>query len=76
MRVVKWGNGLAVRLPASVVVALEVRPGDEIEITAMSAREIRLARKVDPFDTLQSLRRFRGAMPDDFKFVRDDASSG
>ena len=31
MRVAKWGNSLAVRLPASVVEALGLQEGDEIE---------------------------------------------
>jgi bifunctional DNA-binding transcriptional regulator/antitoxin component of YhaV-PrlF toxin-antitoxin module len=32
MQVSKWGNSLAIRLPASVVKALELREGDEIEV--------------------------------------------
>jgi len=32
MRVSKWGNSLAVRLPQSVVEVLELREGDAVEI--------------------------------------------
>lgn len=32
VRVERWGNTLAVRLPAAIVEALELREGDEIEI--------------------------------------------
>ena len=32
MQVAKWGNSLAVRLPAAVVEALELKEGDDIEI--------------------------------------------
>ena len=32
MRVSKWGNTLAIRLPASVVRALALKEGDEVEI--------------------------------------------
>ena len=32
MQVAKWGNSLAVRLPATVVEALDLKPGDNIEI--------------------------------------------
>jgi antitoxin MazE len=38
MQVAKWGNSLAVRLPASVVDALELKEGDEIEIHVAEAR--------------------------------------
>ena len=32
MQVAKWGNSLAVRLPASVVEALKLKEGDDVEI--------------------------------------------
>ena len=32
MQVSKWGNSLAVRLPAEVVEALKLKEGDQIEI--------------------------------------------
>jgi antitoxin component of MazEF toxin-antitoxin module len=32
MRVAKWGNSLAVRLPASVVDALELKEGDDSKL--------------------------------------------
>ena len=32
MRVSKWGNSLAIRLPGSVVQALGLKEGDEIEV--------------------------------------------
>jgi antitoxin MazE len=32
MRVSKWGNSLAIRLPASVVKALQLKEGDQVEI--------------------------------------------
>ncbi len=38
MQVAKWGNSLAVRLPATVVEALSLKEGDEIEIQVAGAR--------------------------------------
>ena len=38
MQVAKWGNSLAVRLPASVVKALQLGEGDDIEIQVAGAR--------------------------------------
>jgi antitoxin MazE len=43
MRVAKWGNSLAVRLPASVIDALELKEGDEIEIHVAGERAWRVA---------------------------------
>jgi antitoxin component of MazEF toxin-antitoxin module len=33
MKVAKWGNSLAVRLPASLVQELRIEEGDEIDLT-------------------------------------------
>ncbi|AOY95599.1 AbrB family transcriptional regulator [Cupriavidus sp. USMAA2-4] len=74
MQVAKWGNSLAVRLPASVVEALELREGDDIEIVVEQSRTFAIRRKPGTDELLQRLRRFRGRLPADFKFSRDDAN--
>jgi len=38
MKVAKWGDSLAVRLPTPVVEALRLKEGDEIEIHVAAAR--------------------------------------
>jgi antitoxin MazE len=75
MHVAKWGNSLAVRLPASVVEALELKPGDEIEIHVADARELAVSRKPDRTELLTRLRAFRGRLPADFRFDRLDANA-
>ena len=45
MQVAKWGNSLAVRLPAVVVEALGLKEGDEIEIHVADGRQFGVARK-------------------------------
>lgn len=40
MQVGKWGNSLAVRLPAAVVEALQLKEGDEIEIAGDRALRV------------------------------------
>jgi antitoxin MazE len=45
MQVAKWGNSLAIRLPAAAVEALGVKEGDEIEIHTAAARDFAVARK-------------------------------
>jgi antitoxin MazE len=75
MQVSKWGNSLAVRLPASVVEALELREGDEIEIHVADAREFGIARKPGRAELMKRLRAFRGRLPADFRFDRDEANA-
>ncbi|MNC88003.1 antitoxin MazE [compost metagenome] len=75
MRVAKWGNSLAVRLPATVVEALELKDGDDIEITVADARSFAISRKPGREELLERLRAFRGRLPPDFKFDRDEANA-
>jgi antitoxin MazE len=75
MQVAKWGNSLAVRLPAAVVKALKLREGDEIEIHIADARRLEIARKPGRAELLRRLRAFRGRLPPDFKFDRDEANA-
>jgi antitoxin MazE len=75
MQVAKWGNSLAVRLPAAVVEALKLKEGDEIDIHVAGTREFGIARKPGRADLLKKLRAFRGRLPADFKFERDEANA-
>jgi antitoxin MazE len=75
MQAAKWGNSLAVRLPAAVVEALQLREGDEIEIHLTEARRFGVARKPGREELLKRLRAFRGRLPADFKFDRDEANA-
>lgn len=74
MQVSKWGNSLAVRLPASVVEALELKEGDDIEIRVASTGTFEVERKLTRDEWLIKMRRFRGMIPADFKFDREEAN--
>jgi antitoxin MazE len=73
MQVSKWGNSLAVRLPAAVVDALALKEGDEVEIHVVGARVFEVARRPGARELLARLRKFRGRLPADFKFDRLEA---
>ncbi len=75
MRVAKWGNSLAVRLPAAVIEALELKEGEEIEINIAGRRAFDIARAPDREDVLNRLRAFRGRLPPGFRFDRDEANA-
>lgn len=75
MQVSKWGNSLAVRLPAAVVEALDLKEGDDIEIQVADERQFLIARKPSREQLLARLRAFRGRLPEDFRFERDEANA-
>lgn len=74
MKIVKWGNSLAVRLPASVVDALDLKNGDHVDIRAAGWRVLDVARKSAPENFLLRLRALRGRLPPDFKLHRDEGT--
>jgi antitoxin MazE len=75
VQVAKWGNSLAVRLPVAVVEALRLKEGDEIDIHVAGEREFTVARKPSREDFLNRLRAYRGRLPRDFKFDREEANA-
>ncbi|MBL8226796.1 MAG: AbrB/MazE/SpoVT family DNA-binding domain-containing protein [Chromatiales bacterium] len=74
MQVSRWGNSLAVRLPAAVVEALGLKEGEEIEVHVVGARSFEVARKPSNRELLARLRKYRGRLPADFRFDRLDAN--
>jgi antitoxin MazE len=64
MRVSKWGNSLAIRLPATVVKALELRDGDDIEVRIAESRVFEVTKKPGIDELLKRLRKFRGKCPE------------
>jgi antitoxin MazE len=70
MQVSKWGNSLAVRLPAVVVEAMNLKEGDHIEIHVVGDRVFEIDTIPDTMALLSRLRKFRGRLPKDFKFDR------
>ena len=70
MQVSKWGNSLAVRLPAAVVEALGLKEGDDIEIHVEGSRVFSVKKPPDRRELLARLRKYRGRLPDGFVFDR------
>ncbi len=75
MQVSKWGNSLAVRLPAKVVEALDLKEGDRIEIKVAGVREFEIRRDPARERALARLRRLRRPLPAGFVFDREEANA-
>lgn len=74
MQVSKWGNSLAIRLPAAVVEVLGLKEGDDIEVVAAGAQKFVVQRAPTDREVLERLRKYRGRLPPDFKFDRLEAN--
>jgi antitoxin MazE len=79
VQVSKWGNSLAVRLPANLVQALKLKAGDRIRIAAQNNNsahtELVIAREPTRAEILQGLRKHRRPLPARFKFDRELANA-
>jgi antitoxin MazE len=74
MQVSKWGNSLAVRLPAAVVEALELKEGDQIEVKIAGPREFEIRRDRSREEAIEQLRKLRRPLPPGFTFDRSEAN--
>ena len=75
MKVAKWGNSLAVRLPQEVVTALGLKEGDAIEVHVAGRRSLEIERAPAPRELLARLRKYRGRLPVGFRFDRLEANA-
>jgi antitoxin MazE len=74
MQVARWGNSLALRLPVSVVKALDLKEGDDVIVDVAGDRHVSIARKPGPAELLDRLKKYRGRLPADFRFDRIEAN--
>lgn len=80
MQVAKWGNSLAVRLPASLVKELGLQVGDELKLKQTTRQKDHVAqllveRAPSKLEKLASVRELRTAFPKNFEFDREEANS-
>lgn len=76
MQVSKWGNSLAIRLPATIVEILDLKDGDTVEVHVVGSRDIEIMKTPEVHEILKRLRKYRGRLPKDFKFDRIEAHEG
>jgi antitoxin MazE len=74
MRVSKWGNSLAVRLPKKLVQDLNLTEGDEVDITAVDRRSLALVKRDDKAAFIDRLRALQKPTPAGFRWSRDEAN--
>ena len=56
MQVSKWGNSLAIRLPASVIEVLDLKEGDDIEIHVAGSHSLEIKKTPEIREILARLR--------------------
>jgi antitoxin MazE len=74
VRVSKWGNSLAVRLPKALVEKMGLRAGDEINIVDVAERTLVVQKEDRRKAALERPVSLNWTLPPDYKFDRDEAN--
>jgi antitoxin MazE len=75
MKVSKWGNSLAIRLPAAVVEALNLKAGDEINVRVASEGNFLIGREPTREELIGRIRQLSRPLPPGFRFDREEANA-
>ncbi len=76
MKVSKWGNSLAIRIPADVAATLGFAEGDQVKIESIDGKLVAQREKSieEMWERFEEIRKTI-QWPDDYKFDRDEANS-
>lgn len=72
MKISKWGNSLAIRIPGDVARDLGFSKGDDVTVAASNGQLV-ASKKPTKEELFARLRNLRGMIPADYKFKRSDA---
>lgn len=73
MQVSKWGNSLALRIPAQVAEALNLKEGDEIAVRVAGDRVFEVERDESREPMVDRIRALARSLPAGWRFSRDEA---
>ncbi len=72
MKITRMDDGLAVKLPDDLVTALDLKPGDEVEVEIRRKAEQSAASNRE--EILNEIRAMRRPLPPGYKFDREEAN--
>lgn len=72
MKFAKWGNSIAIRIPAEVVAKLGISPNDEALIKMTGEHSFEITRDRRREEALKRMRELRFVLPDDYVFNREE----
>ncbi len=72
MKFAKWGNSLAIRIPAEVVAELGISANDEAEIKVTGKHSFEISRDLRREEAIRKMRETKFTLPDDYVFNREE----
>jgi antitoxin MazE len=68
----KWGNSLAIRIPAEVVAELGLSANDEAEIKVTGKHSFEISRDLRREEALEAMKRLSFPLPPGYRFNREE----
>lgn len=75
MKISRLGNSLTVSIPDDVAEALGLQEGDDVELRPGEDGSLIVKRSMSREEAIEGLRAFRGRLPADFRFDREEANA-
>jgi antitoxin MazE len=72
LKIAKWGNSIAVRIPSDVVEKLGISPNEEVEIRVTGENSFEVTRDTRRQRAIENLRNSKFVLPDDYVFNREE----
>jgi len=72
MKFAKWGNSIAVRIPADVVAKLGISPDEEAQIRVTGEHSFEISRDRSRLEAIEAIRKLARPLPPGYKFNRDE----
>jgi antitoxin MazE len=72
MKLAKWGNSLAVRIPAEVVAKLGIAPDEEVQIKVTGDNSFEVTRDRRRQEAIEAIRKMAVPLPPGYKFNREE----
>jgi antitoxin MazE len=72
MKFAKWGNSIAIRIPAEVVAKLGISPDEEAQIKVTGEYSFEITRDRKREEALEAIRKLARPLPPGYKFNRDE----
>jgi len=72
MKFAKWGNSMAIRIPAEVVAKLGISPDEEAQIKVTGEYSFEVSRDRRRQEAIEAIRKLARPLPPGYKFNRDE----
>ena len=72
MKIAKWGNSMAIRIPADVVEKLGFSPNEEVEIRVTGEDSFEVNRDRRRQNAIEAIRKLAVPLPEGYKFNREE----